>query len=669
MSAVSVIAGTVIAALAVVSLYRVLRLPLPRRVRFFLAGIRIVIFSLIAAAFFEPVLVFERILPARRPVPVFIDVSRSMRLFQPSNSVLPALRAFEEWNARHAGDGRRFVFYCFGDSLRPQGRPMNGADPFADRRSYLPATMKDQTIRRASAAIIVSDGNWSNALLPLGNFSDKNIWYLPLPPAVRQPFLRAGLAAFPETAPADSMLNVAVVVEGVAGADDTVVVTAFEANERIARERLAVPAGPFDRRASLVIGKRTPGRHAYRFEAQSLGTGEYNAVHAVATATPRHFTFAMGDAPASLDRRFIELAFRNDPLFTETTTTSPTPLDLLVLLDWNDKNAQAIRTAVRPNGAVLFAGSLPCAPAATATIPATAAMRLIHTGGGNGPDPFGDFDVRGLPPPSAVLACSDKKLRSPSPVLAAVLPAGLSSGRPSAKAAADTVPVLYTGYISGRRYLACPVKGLWRWDFLPLAVQAAEERAFGFSARLAAAAKELLTNGLADRMLLSPAGPLMETDSLFIRALFPVDLPLPADIRMTCSFTSRGSRFDTSFNLAGNGPSGSLHFGPLRAGRYRFTAEGIAGGRRYVFADTLTVNPDRSEDVIAGQNVPLLREIAQPLETINDSVLAATVFGAASGPNGRVRETFPVRRTWPLLLLLFAAFATEWITRRAVKLD
>jgi hypothetical protein len=41
----------------------------------------------------------------------------------------------------------------------------------------------------------------------------------------------------------------------------------------------------------------------------------------------------------------------------------------------------------------------------------------------------------------------------------------------------------------------------------------------------------------------------------------------------------------------------------------------------------------------------------------------------ASEINRPVKKTIPLNRSWPLLLLIFAVFAAEWILRRTFRLD
>lgn len=659
MTSGSLIAAILCLALALVSVARIKRLPLSRGFRFLLAGLRIVLFFLLAAAFFEPVFVFERLSPSRRTVPVLIDVSQSMRLFSPERTLLPILSTLRKWNSR--GVGGKFAFYFFGDSLRPVGTETKPV--WLDRRSFFPEAAREKTLGQAVSAIVISDGNWSNAADPSAFFSDKSVWYLPLPAIQRGQYLQMELRNFPAAAPADSPLVAALALEGSSGQGDSLVVSLYEQNRGIATKTIPLTGGFFSRELFFSLSSRIPGRHLYRFAGRFSGMKAGEAAwscsrYAIHTAFPRHFAYRLYGSSPSLDLRSLELALDRDRDFLPLALDAKEDADLLVYLHWNSDAGNAV-SRLKRKGIVVFAGALPDA----ATVPLPLGCTLVHARRDDfAPSPFDDLDLSKLPPPSCYLDETNGPVRISSAFLAAVVPHGNPAG-------IDSVPVVYAGIWNGRQSIVCSAAGLWRWDFLPLAIEPAEEKAFAFSNRFAAIIKERLVNSLDEQLFVYPPEPLYEGDSLPLRLLFPAGLPVPAGLHLACSFTSGNFRQDTELTatVIGN-PSQSLRLRPLPAGSYRFTAAGVCNDNRFAFTDSLQVGEDRSEYLVQGQNLPILQKFGQPLSDISDSSLAATVFSTLPG-SGQIKEFFPIRRDWPLLLLVFLVLAGEWIARRVAGLD
>jgi hypothetical protein len=235
----------------------------------------------------------------------------------------------------------------------------------------------------------------------------------------------------------------------------------------------------------------------------------------------------------------------------------------------------------------------------------------------------------------------------------------------------ETLSILFTGRLNNRNFIACAAREIWRWDFLPLAVDPDEDRTFAFSRCLIGLSKEILVNSLSEELVLFPAAPLTESDSLPFRVVFPVDVPVPADVRLECRFTSaQRSGFDTVFVMQSTGTARqAVRFKPLPCGAWRLEVSATASNRRYQFSDSVFVGEDRSEYRTNSQNVSLLQEIAQPIADFSAPSLNSRFFTAASGVNQPVRKTVNLNRNWPLLLLIFAVFSAEWILRRVWRLD
>jgi hypothetical protein len=655
----------VFCAIFIISAYRIAVVhSLSRVTRGALLALRLCLFALIVIVFIEPVFVFEQLSTPLRPVPVLVDVSKSMRLFTTDSIVLQSISSLEQWNLRHAGEKQKFVFYCFGDSLRPF------ADisllSFSDCRSFLPESLKDKILRQAAAMILISDGNWSNATLPSENYTDKNMMYLPLRSAQNYPYLQVELRYFPSALPVDSPLVAVIALEGVSKQQDVIAVSVVEKNRSLLLRTIPVPAGFFKQEVTFHIKNPAAGRHLYRFDARSRADTLFCSRYALCSALPDRFNYALCNAQPTLDRRFIQLALQRHPDFIESSTDKKQDLDLLVIFDWDEKARDGLNR-LKPEGAVLFIGSLPCT-GDPMTVTSTAASGLFRPPSDASVNPFDDFDFRKLPPPSRYYSCNDLSSHTRNVLLSAVLP---RTGR----RAADTLNVVFTGRYQHNNYIVCAAADVWRWDFWPIAVESEEGRVFGFSEPLVALTKEVLINGLSEELLLYPAVPPSEPDSLAFLTIFPADLPVPSEVQLACKFSSAGGRhYDTDFVMTATGsPHQIIRFRPLTAGHYRLEVSAVvstaADNRRCFFSDSVYIGQDRSEYSTNGQNTSLLQELAQPFADFSESSLHAVFFNSRSEMKLPIKETIRFSRNWPLLLLLLFVLAAEWILRRRVKLD
>ncbi len=659
MSPVIIVVLALFVTVTVVSAVRIMRLALSFPTRYLLLALRISLVALLAVAFIEPSFVFERLPSPLRPVPVLVDVSKSMRLFSRDDVIFKTLSSLEQWNSGHADEKQRFVFYCFGDSLRPLREKTPPS--WLDRRSYLPVSMNDRILQQATAMVLISDGNWSNTTLQAESFSDKNVYYLPLYSVQRCKYLQMGLYNVPESHPAESPLVATVSIEGVSEQRDTVAVRVMEKNRTIAQQAVPVDPGFFRHDLSFRLRNLAAGRHLLRCCARSFRDTMVVSRYAITTVLPERFGYALYNARPVLDRRFMQLALKRHTDFIESPAGKEHDIDLLILFDWDDEAKKELGR-LKSRGVFLFVGTLPCLCSLT-TVQAAMPNALVRPLSDASTGPFDGFDFTKLPPASSYVSCKEMPFRVHDNIITAVLPRIKTPGF-------DTLRVLFTGRYDNRNFIACAASDLWRWDFLPLAVEPSEERVFSFSEGLLALTKEVLMNGLSDELLLYPAAPLSESDSLRFTVLFPADLPVPADMRFNCRISDNVRAFDTAFILTDVGSTHQVvRFKPLSTGNYTLEAKGSYGNRRYAFSDSITVDQDLSEYALTGQNISLLQEIAQPLSNFSAASLRSVFFTHGAETAQPVKETVRFNRNWPLLILIFLFFAAEWVVRRKIRLD
>jgi hypothetical protein len=652
--------------LLVISAYRIaVTHSLSRTARGVLLGFRFFLLALIAIALIEPALVFEQLPAPLRPVPILVDVSKSMQLFAHDPAMNKVMSALDKWNSDHAEKKRKFTFYCFGDSLRPVSRPATCF--FSDRRSFLPEFFKNKALRRADAILLISDGNWTNTSLPAENYLDKNVLYLPLRGTPEhRPFLQMEIRDIPFSSPADSPLVAVVEFEGFSRRPDSIIMSVAERNRTIAQRKIPVPEGLFKQTARIPLKNLVTGRFFFRFNASLRQDTLYCSRYAQHTALPGRFTYELCNSRPVLDRRFIQLALKRQMHFIETFPGSSRDLDLLVILNWDD-SARTALNRLKPGGVALYIGCIPCS-VSPAIIQAAGAAAVIRPLSGVPASPFDDCDFSKLPPPLQYFSCKELTSRVRNIFISAVLP---HAGRPGA----DTLDVLFSGRYQRNNFIAFAATDAWRWDFWPLAVEPDEGRVFGFSERLIELTKEVLINGLSEELLFFPAAQLSESDSLQFLAVFPSHLPIPSGIFLSITFSSTGTvPYDTAFEINFTGsPHHIVRLKTMPAGHYRLKVSAAASTpsavMRCSFPDSVSIDKDRSEYLVQGQNNSLLQGLAQPLDNFSDSSLRSIFFRSGTEMKHPVKETMRLNRNWPLLLIIFLVFAAEWIMRRIMKAE
>jgi len=198
------------------------------------------------------------------------------------------------------------------------------------------------------------------------------------------------------------------------------------------------------------------------------------------------------------------------------------------------------------------------------------------------------------------------------------------------------------------------------------------EKPFNFSETAIEFIKETALANHSDAFFAFPSSQRTETDSIRFQALFPATIPssVPLVVRFTVSGQGK-TAIDTSIQVfAGPLARPLITCPPLPAGRYAYTAS-ITKGARFTCVDSLTVEKDRSEQLIGGQNVLMMSAFMQPLAIDDSSAIRAFLTNrkTAVNENTLISEVFQIRRTWVLLIFLFLLFGAEWLLRRRMHLD
>ncbi|KMQ52880.1 hypothetical protein CHISP_0101 [Chitinispirillum alkaliphilum] len=595
---------------------------------------------LIFVAVMEPAFVFERFQLTDNEIPVLIDVSKSMGLFSPDSAVIPLLK---QLNKPDEQSDVSFSFYSFGDSLR------NVSDieelEFSDSRSDFPLSFRRKN-RNAEKLILITDGHWTNPRLPPDALSFSSVHYLRLPEARPRPFIDLNIETAKGTSFGNSM-HVKADVNGFSGNKSNIALILREGDRVIEKKLLSTDsAGHYRAAADFHITDVEPGRTLYTIDAVHKEDQKEICISFLHHALPEQIKYQFFSPQPTLNRRFISQALTQRNIWRQSNQP-----DILFLTAWNN-NAQNKLRRLPPYGVAVFLGALPC-PYTRIDSP----NNYRYTA-----SPHLDIKSRitnNLPPPDALLVCSDAEALKMGQKLVSAIQDG--SG--------DSIPLLFTGKTGETNSLFCAVKGMWKWDFWPLSIDRDEHEPFLFSHLVLESAKELLYNNISDSFLAYPPKPLYNSDSLKFNAVFPSSARPFTPASLTFHFSKNDlSVFDTlvSFSVPGN-LEREFVLPELAEGEYMMRCTLQLDETQYAANQEIKVYQDISELRVTSQNSGFLEQFAVPLP--GDPHLLSEQFSGSTTQGRTVQETFSIKRNWFILLMLFGLMASEWIIRRIVQLD
>ncbi|MDR2591700.1 MAG: hypothetical protein LBC59_02700 [Chitinispirillales bacterium] len=621
----------------------------------------------IALAFIEPVIRFERFESSRMKIPVLVDVSASMQNFSPEASVVSFLDTLSSLQSK-TNKRVSFEYFLFGDSTRIRQSNQSAPMLFNDTKSFFPSVLDETGGKLSSDMILITDGHWTRPRRSGEVFPRSSIRYLTLPEAKPNPFITVSSDA-PETAPADSSFNVRIAANGYAKEKCTLSISLKENGKTIKSGNIDVDIGYFTQITTFKTSNSRPGRKLYTVEA-SVGGGIPPSVSSFVHQTvPRFFTYSTYAAKPTLDRRYVTQALQSSDVFKEKAS-SP---DILFLFDWDSTAVKLIRSLPR-HAVAVFSGAVPCSSSRMSephvAVKAVDRDILINS----------RLDLRSMPPPQEIIICKQPPVAAMKRMLTASV--NTVSGRANSGNAAGNVntnnnkpadiPILFSGRFMGTQSLFCTVRGIWRWDFWPMASDRAENELFSFSNTLLSVAKDLLLDNISDQLILYPANTLTETDSARFFMSLPSAVAIFEPVNLSLQIKNDRITIDTAITYRPNGLNKQpLSLPILPSGRYAIAAKLAAPGVKAAFSDSFTVNVDMSELSVLSQNTQYLQEFAQPLD-MADSIAANAVFDSwerRSAEKNTVTETVRINRSWLLLWIILTLLAAELVLRRMRGVD
>jgi len=222
--------------------------------------------------------------------------------------------------------------------------------------------------------------------------------------------------------------------------------------------------------------------------------------------------------------------------------------------------------------------------------------------------------------------------------------------------------------------MAFAARGIWRWDFWPQSV-AKDRNAPFFSDFLIDRMQELVQYNTNKNFYVYPnISPLYDSDSISLKLALPSYLYNFSSIAVNAKvITLTGDTIldhnvtSTPFHLQTH----PLRIPPCVEGTYKFTCTISSEKGTVDYSDTLSVMSDNSELQVSGQNTVLLEEFAYPIPPSYVNQIE-TFFAESENKDQRneiITRTIHLRRSWYILLILFALFGLEWIIRRVWRLD
>jgi hypothetical protein len=621
------------------SLRAYLRAPLSTPERVFFIIIRSTVILLLAAAFLEPVFHFRKLHSNDEPVPVLIDASQSMRLFNPDSAVRPALDYMQN---SHSGGKRRFSFYLFGDSLRKAQNPANIT--FSDNSSLFPQIMQHDELRDAREVLLISDANWSNANFMNEHLFDKNILFALLPSPEREPFLKIKT---PESisSPADSPAVIPVDIEGYCTGKENPVITVFQNGKAVYRKNLHELEGHFSLKENLSIPRSTPGKHLYRIEARIVSDSLRSSSYLLHHSLPGTFSWTHKGSSQSLDKRFLTLALKRRSDFRAAGQEEKP--DILFLFDTVD--AKKASSNLKRSSMVVFAGCLPCN---SVSLPWPDKSKIVINETGI-PGAFDGIDPLNLPPLSSILSCHG--LRG-TPLLSLIYEKDNRR---------DSVQLVYSTIWNNRNVLIISTRDTWKWDFWPMSLSRNEEESFLFSDRLISTLKDMLLARLSNHFYSWPyKSPRPGTIQFALS--FPSEIPVSSQVKLICSFSDLSGKrvMDTTLTVINTGSAKQyMTIASLIPGEYLFSCSASSGKKVFTFKDSLFIEPDRSEFMVTAQNTSILREFGREINLLDTMSLQEISEMPESGTEAMLKS-FRISRSWFLLTAILLLMLIEWGYRR-----
>ena len=643
------------------SLYILFRSKLATGRKILLTLNRLLIFTILLLAFFQPSFKITSITSSENIVPALIDLSSSMQLFN-ADSILSLLSKFYRSPSRDKKQELpEFVFFGFGDSLRPI-KDLESLE-FNDRNSIFPRFFNERKIKNCRKILLFSDGNWSNTVSQKNILHEKECFYISLQQIAHPSYIHIEAPNLLKSTLKDPIAKVSAVVNGYNSNNDPVFVSCRKGQRIIAEMKLQPDTGFFTETISLPIKVKEAGSSLIEVNAR-LGDSASNNCYILHDVTPSNFSAYLYSPYPSLDRRFLTLSLNRKTNWEIIKDISgrKEKTDLLILFNW-DKGAQRLFNKHKKSS-VVFIGCLSCAKTTTHDVSLftpTISPDFKHF--------FGTATDSDFPPLYAFTTCR------PAPSTIQRMLISYDSIPVKHKSDYSGLPLLFESHFKGRLILTFAAKGIWRWDFWPKSLGNKKDTKF-FTDFLIDRMQALIHYNTNQTFYIYPdISPVYETDSLSFKIALPSYLYNFPSVKTDFYITSPhgDTLFDSTFNLMPfQAYSLSLKTPPLHRGKYLYTCSIATERGTIAYSDSIKIYSDNSELRVLGQNTIMLNEIANPV-TFSDTASINALFTdnktkPYKGSETTIR-TLKINRSWFMLAFILILLGIEWVLRRAWRLD
>ena len=629
---------------------------IPKRTALILLAIRAAALIALLLAFFQPSVSLKTLLSGQKDLAVLVDGSQSMRLYNSDSSLSRYVDLCRNFAAA-GSNSKTCDMFVFGDSLRLQNN--HTTYDFSDTRSFFPSAHNRALLSRYRTILILSDGNWSNPSLPYSLSETANPCFVVLPSFSPRPFIRADWNNASAQVMQDSLQPAMLRIEGYAPHRRTIDVSASEQGAVVQRKMLSVDSGYFSDTLSLTFPAAQAGRHLYTISVRNSGDTVSSGIYLTQQVIPGTCNALLYSPTPVLDTRFITVALSQITGCAVRTTNTMQHADILFILNWNASVEQQI-SQLKPSTVIVFMGCAPAVahesivPDSFAILPGSANDTLART-----------LAFSQLPPPSRIL----------------VEPSGMFTGehtllwctahsKNNSRHANDTLPFLSTGLFKKHSAVFVAASDVWKLEFLPLGVGHSTETSSVLRMVIGLAQNTLFANLNRSLYVYPAVHGIREGDSCEFSCMLPagIDYNTAPKLRVVVETDKNQAVADTTFVPYDAAAYGThvLRLRPLPVGHYRYHAS-VSGGA--VFSGTFTVESYNPEYAILGQNIPLLKELALPVDadSLRQFLQKAVVHGLDK--NTTIVRTFQIAQTWWLWGIIILLFAAEWVIRKTCKID
>ncbi len=621
-------------------------------------SIRILLFLTLFFSFIEPILTFERIASPSRVMPILIDNSLSMQLFNPDSSVVPFIDSLLKVKLDIDNNPIVFKPFLFGDSIAEFHQ--QSRIPFTNNQSFFPTYWRDKQTANAPCWLLISDGNFSNPSVPKELLSDKNVTYSVLP----NPTIRANLKITVHTestiAPKDSIFPVTVRYDGFSPVREDGILFCRINDKTVSRKSLNLGKGFFSDTTTIRLKSVHQGRFLFAISISMPRDTLYRTVYFPLTIVPSKFNAGIVSNSPVLDERFLKIALDNDEQWKIADDTTK-QFDALFCFDLSSPDVRLI-SKLQPRGVLAFLGKPPFE-----TPGIVSAKTFVPLFNHTYESVFQQLRLHEVPAPLEMYRYEKQKFTNLDTLISCIV---------SANSITDTIPFLTRGRIFNHDDFIAAGTELWHMDFWPLSLIKQSESTSFLQYFTGLIKQQIIANSFNNFIAFPDENDDSEKDSVRFSLLLPFEISsqlessgkIFAQIKIDSLNRSIESLSSIPVSIFGATPPTVTVPSP-KNGKYKYRVTITAHGNSYEYSDSLFIGKNQEELFVTGQNTALLNQFGTPLQSNSVKAVLKAYHDASSANRNIVIDSLEIRKTWALLFIIVLLLIFEWIFRKKQELE